>query len=54
MTDDEKQVVVLALHNLVYCIQQLQPDSEYAEMYDIPEVLEQAQKAVNILTKEGE
>lgn len=54
MTNDEKQVVVLALHNLVYCIEQLQPDSEYSQLYGIPEVREQAQKALNILMKEGD
>lgn len=54
MTIDEKQIVVLALHNLVHCVQQLQPDSEYAELYGIDEVIDQAQKAVDILTKEGE
>jgi|Laugrespbdmm15sd_2_1035082.scaffolds.fasta_scaffold225124_2 hypothetical protein len=54
MTNDEKQVVALALHNLVHCVEQLQPDSEYAEMYDVPEVLDQAKKALDILTKEGD
>ena len=54
MAIDEKQMVVMAIHNLVFVIEQLAPDSEYAEMYGIPEVQEQATKALNILTKEGE
>jgi len=54
MTIDEKQTVVMAIHNLVYVIEQLEPDSEYADMYGIPEVQEQAKKALNILTKQGE
>jgi hypothetical protein len=54
MTIDEKQMVVMAIHNLVFVIEQLAPDSEYAEMYGIPEVQEQAKKALDILTKEGE
>ncbi len=54
MTNDEKQMVVMAIHNLVFVIEQLAPDSEYTEMYGIPEVQEQAKKALNILTKEGE
>ena len=54
MTIDEKQLVTMAIHNLVFVVEELAPDSEYTKMYGIPEVLDQAKKALNILTKEGE
>ena len=48
MTIDEKQLVTMAIHNLVFVVEELAPDSEYTEMYGIPEVLDQAKKALNI------
>ena len=48
------QEAVETIHDLVALVEQLQPDSEYADLYGIDEVLEQAKLTVQKLTKEGE
>ena len=48
------QEAIQTIHDLVALVEQLQPDSEYADLYGIDEVLEQAKLTVQKLTKEGE
>lgn len=50
MTNSE---IIEAINNLVYLVQEFMPDPVYVEHYQVDEVIEQAQLAVNFLIKEG-
>lgn len=50
MTQDELKTVAQALHEMAYLIRQLEPDPDYAEAFEIDEVLKHGQTALGIIT----